>query len=315
MPELPAQPLVKWQPPMRRVLIALIPVIAEAVYFFGWRVVLLLAVANAAAFLAEYAFTRRWNEPVTSAVFVTATLFALSLPPALPVWMAVVGVLFAVVFGKMVFGGFGRNIFNPALTGRAFIYVCFGQQMTAMWSEPVPGALGGFAVYAADAITQATPAILLKQGTLIPYSDLLVGRTAGTIGGTSALLGLIGGIYLMWSRAANYRIVVSGFAGFLCMQGALWLAGVSSAAEPVHSLLAGSFVVGICFYATDPVSASQTDEGRWVYGAMVGVLSSLIGVFSVWPAGTMFAILLANMSAPLLDHGVRTWKAGRSAAA
>ncbi len=314
MPELSAQPLVKWQPPMRRVLIALIPVIAEAVYFFGWRVVLLLAVANAAAFLAEYAFTRRWNEPVTSAVFVTATLFALSLPPALPVWMAVVGVLFAVVFGKMVFGGFGRNIFNPALTGRAFIYVCFGQQMTAMWSEPISGALGGFGAYATDAITQATPAILLKHGTLIPYADLLFGRTAGTIGGTSALLGLLGGVYLLWTRTANYRIIVSGFAGFLLMQGALWFAGVHAAAEPIRSLLAGSFVVGIIFYATDPVSASQTDEGRWVYGAMVGVLSSLIGVFSVWPAGTMFAVLLANMTAPLLDHGVRTWKAGRSAA-
>jgi Na+-transporting NADH:ubiquinone oxidoreductase subunit B len=300
---------------MRRVLIALIPVAAEAVYFFGWRVVVLLAAMNALAFAAEYAFTRRWKEPVSSAVFVTGTLFTLSLPPGLPMWMAAAGVLFAIVFGKMVFGGFGRNIFNPALTGRAFIYVCFGQQMTAMWSEPVPGMLGGLAAYAADAVTQATPAILLKQGTVIPYPELLIGRTAGTIGGTSALLGLAGGIYLMWTKAANYRIVVSGFAAFFCVQGALWLAGAGGAAEPVHSLLAGSFVVGICFYATDPVSASQTDEGRWVYGAMVGALSSLIGVFSVWPAGTMFAVLLANMGAPLLDHGIRSWRAARSAAA
>lgn len=315
MPEKSPQSLVRWQPPMRKVLLALLPVIAQAIYFFGWRVLVMLAVANAAAFLAEYAFTRRWREPVTSAVFVTATLFVLSLPPALPLWMALIGILFAVVFGKMVFGGFGRNVFNPALTGRAFIYVCFGQQMTAMWSEPVQGTLRGLGSYATDAITQATPGMLLKQGEFFRYADLLWGCTSGTIGGTGALLALLGAAYLMWTRTANHRIVVSGFAGFLLMQGALWLAGVQGAADPVKAMLAGSFVIGVCFYATDPVSASQTDEGRWVYGAMVGVLSALIGVFSVWPAGTMFAILLANMTAPLMDHGIRTWKAGRSTAA
>lgn len=299
---------IKWQLPMQRVLYAAVPLVIAGGYFFGWRVLLMLAVANAVGFLAEYAFTRGWKEQVSSAVFVTGTLFTLSLPPTLPLWMVAVGMAFAVVFGKMVFGGFGRNVFNPAMTGRAFLYVCFGQYMTAVWSEPVGGLAGGFLAYQSDAITSATPGMLLKTGALFPLAEEFLGRAAGTIGGTSALLAIVGGVYLMWTKAANYRIVISTFAGYLALQTLLWLAGVKGAAEPIHAMLGGSFVVGAFFYATDPVSASQTNEGRWIYGAIIGLLSALISVFSVWPAGTMFAILLANMFAPLLDYTVKTIK-------
>jgi Na+-transporting NADH:ubiquinone oxidoreductase subunit B len=291
---------------MQRVLYASAPLLVAGVYFFGWRVLVMLAVSCAVGFLAEWAFTRGWKEPVSSAVFVTATLFTFSLPPTLPLWMVVVGMAFAVVFGKMVFGGFGRNVFNPALTGRAFIYVCFGNHMTAVWGEPVRGAAGGFLAYQPDAITTATPGMLLKTGTLFPLADEIFGRTAGTVGGTSALLALIGGVYLLWTKAANYRIVVAAFGSYLALQTLLWMAGAKGAAEPVHAMLGGSFVVGAFFYATDPVSASQTDPGRWIYGAAIGLLSSLISVYSVWPAGTMFAILLANMFAPLLDYVVKS---------
>jgi Na+-transporting NADH:ubiquinone oxidoreductase subunit B len=309
--------LINWQQPMVRVLKALAPLIVFAVYLFGWRIILMLLLVNAAGFLTEYMFTRRWKEPVSSAVFVTGCLYTLSLPPALPLWMAVAGVVFAVLFGKMVFGGFGRNVFNPALTGRAFVYVCFGNYMTSMWTEPLRGAGGGFLAYAAgaDAVTQATPGMVMKTAgsAAIPLLDLFVGTTSGTIGGTSALLAIVGGLYLLWTKAANYRIVTSCVLGYLAVETALWLAGVAGVVDPLHAVLGGSFVVGAFFYATDPVSASQTNEGRWIYGAFIGVMSCLITVFSAWPAGTMFAILLANTFAPLLDYVVRELK-NRSAA-
>ena len=304
---------IKWQKPIQRVLYALVPIVISAVYFYGWRVLVMLLLVNAAGYFAEYAFTRKRGTPVTSAVLVTNVLYCLSLPPALPMWMAVVGILVAVVFGKMVFGGFGRNVFNPALTGRAFLYASFGGFMTGRWSEPVPGPLGGIAAYASDAITQATPGILLKTDpSQVAWPELLLGNTAGCIGGTSAILVLIGGIYITWTRAANYRIAVSVLAGYLLTQAGLWLTGVAGAAQPLSAALSGSLLIGAFFYATDPVSASQTNEGRWIYGAFIGAMSSLISVFSAWPAGTMFAILLANMFAPIMDHAIRETKKRRA---
>lgn len=301
--------LILWQKLMLRVLAGLVPLVVAAVYFFGWRVLVMLALANAAAFLAEYAFCRPWRQPVSSAVFVTATLLVLSLPPPLPHWMAVAGAVFAVVFGKMAFGGFGRNVFNPALTGRAFLYLCFGAPMTAAWNPAFAGLPGGFAAYAPDAITSATPGMLLKQGEIFSLGDLFWGNASGTLGGTSAVLAIVGGLYLVATRTANWRIPLASILAFLAVHTLSWQLGAAKAADPVHAILAGSFLVGVFFYATDPVSAAQTDSGRWIYGALVGALSSLIGVFSAWPAGTMFAILLANMFAPIIDLGLKR-KAG-----
>ena len=303
-----ATPLIKWQRPMKRVLYALTPIVISSIYFFGCRALLLLTACNLAAFLTEYTFARTYKESVTSAVFVTGTLFALSLPPTLPLWMAVLGAIFGITFGKMVFGGFGKNIFNPALTGRAFIYVSFGAHMTAMWGEPINGLLGGFAAYAPDAITQATPGMLLKTNAHFPILELFLGRTSGTLGGTSALLAILGGLTLIRTKAANYRIVLSGFIGFFSIHTLLWLLGTDNAADPLRACLAGNLIFGMFFYATDPVSGPKTNEARWIYGAFIGVMSSLISTFSAWPAGTMFAILLANMFAPITDHAVKEWK-------
>jgi Na+-transporting NADH:ubiquinone oxidoreductase subunit B len=307
--------LVSKQKMMNRVLIALAPLALFSIYLFGLRMLLLLTAVNLAAFIAEYAFTRKEGKPASMAVFVTATLFTLSLPPPIPIWMAIVGCVFGVVFGKMVFGGFGRNIFNPALTGRAFIYVSFGGHMTAMWQDPFSGFPGGLTKYTVDAITQATPGMLMKTGASFSFSELLLGTTSGTIGGTSAILAIIGGLYLLYTKTASYRIVVSGLLGYLVTQGILCQLGVATAINPLSGILAGSFMVGIFFYATDPVSASQTDEGRWIYGAFIGAMTSLIAVFSAWPAGTMFAILLANMFAPITDHFIKEIKKKRNAKA
>ena len=134
--------------------------------------------------------------------------------------------------------------------------------------------------------------------------DLFLGRTTGVTGGTCSLLVILGGLYLLFTKTVNYRIIVSGIFGYIIMQGLLHLGGVEKAASPFYTLFAGSALIGIIFYATDPVSASQTNAGRWIYGAFVGTMSSLISVYSSWPAGTMFAILLANMFAPIMDFTI-----------
>jgi Na+-transporting NADH:ubiquinone oxidoreductase subunit B len=150
--------------------------------------------------------------------------------------------------------------------------------------------------------------MMLKTGVETGLWPLFLGSIGGTIGGTSALLAALGGSYLVWKKAANYRIVVSGLLGYLVVQTVLWAGGVQKAVSPIQGMLAGSFVIGVFFYATDPVSASQTHEGRWLYGAFIGVMSSLITTFSAWPAGTMFSILLANMFAPITDYAIKAWK-------
>jgi Na+-transporting NADH:ubiquinone oxidoreductase subunit B len=315
--------LVAWQPPMRRVLYALVPLVSASVWFFGWRALVVVATVNLAAFLTEFVFTRFTKAEATSAVFVTGTLLALSLPPTIPIWIAAVGAVFGVVFGKMVFGGFGRNVFNPALVGRVFIYVSFAGPMNARWAAPAtvatgnlsfPWGPGGFARWASDALTGATPLRALREGTRVGLLPLLWGNVAGSIGETSAVLILLGGLFIVWKKAANWRIVAAEAAAFLTLQLAFWIAGVRNAADPLTALLSGSVLLGLFFMATDPVSASQTQGGRWIYGALVGALTVLIRTFSIWPEGTMFAILLGNTFAPIVDWLVRERQRKRKAA-
>lgn len=301
---------------MKRVLIALIPAAAASVYFFGWRALVLLAAVNLAGFLTEFVFTRFSKAEVSSAVFVSCFLFALSLPPTLPVWMAVVGIAFGILFGKMAYGGFGRNVFNPALVGRVFLYVSFGAPMASRWVLPAAAApWGGFARFASDAVSGPTPLRILREGGSVDLLPLLWGNVAGCLGETSALLLAVGGLFIIWKKAANWRIVVSQLAAFLLLQTAFWLAGVRHAPDPLTALLSGGAVLGILFMATDPVSAAQTQPGRWIYGSMVGALIVLIRTFSIWPEGTMFAILLGNTFAPIFDHFIREGAAKRKAAA
>jgi len=312
------KPLILVQKPMLRVVYALLPLVLASIYFFGWRALVVLVVVNIAGFLSEYAFARVYKTQVSSAVFVTNFLFAMSLPPTIPYWIAIVGIVFGVVFGKMVFGGFGRNVFNPAISGRAFIYVSFGAQMTAhgAWVDPLHGVLAGFAQWHADAISSATPLPQLAAGTHVPMLNLFLGNVAGSFGETSALLILLGGIYLMVRKIASYQIVLGGFIGYGVLQTILCAAGAHGAYDPLSGVLAGSFLYVALFMATDPVSAGQTtNPGRWIIGLTFGLLTSLIRTFSVWPEGATFAILIANMFAPLINHLLREAKNRAKAAA
>ncbi len=180
---------------MFRVVLATVPVIAASVYFFGWRALSVIALSVVAASFVEWLFCRARKEPVSSAVFVTAILYALTLPPRVPYHVVLVGIVVAVMFGKEVFGGYARNIFNPALVGRCFVYVCFPIDMTSHWLAPYAAWPGGLAHWAgaADAFTRATPLTVFKSEHVgESLTSLLFGNTGGSLGETSALLIALG---------------------------------------------------------------------------------------------------------------------------
>jgi Na+-transporting NADH:ubiquinone oxidoreductase subunit B len=307
----PKKPLIMKQKIMFQVVYALIPLALLSIYLFGWRSLSILVIVNVAGFLSEYVFAKIYKKQVSSAVFVTNFLFALSMPPAVPYWIAVVGIVFGVVFGKMVFGGFGRNVFNPAISGRAFVYISFGAPLTAGFVQPASGLPGGFAQWlsGADAVSRATPLFELNSGGGVPLLNLISGFSSGSLGETSAVLILIAAIFLIVKKAANFRIILSGLLAYIIVQTALFFGGIETAVNPLYGLFSGSLLFGLVFMATDPISSSQTtNQGRWIYGALIGLLISLIRVFSIWVEGVTFAILLANMFAPILDHMLKEQK-------
>ena len=304
------------QPPMRRVITATLPCIAGAVYFFGWRSLAMVVVSCAAAYLAEAAFCRSRKEPVSEAVFVTGILYALVMPPSVPWHVLVIGVVFAIVFAKEVFGGFGRNVFNPALAGRCFVYICFPVAMTGRWAPVAEGPLGALARWstaAPDAITSATPMALMKAGTFAPTADdllhgLFLGRIAGTMGVTSALLILLGGAYLFYTKTANRTLIVTVIATYAILNQTLHWLGVSPVPPALPAVLGGGFLFGACFMVTDPVSAPSTRPARIAYAILIAVCTLIIRNFSIFNGGLMFSILLGNMFAPILDHAARAWQ-------
>ncbi|HDQ14625.1 MAG TPA: RnfABCDGE type electron transport complex subunit D [Sediminispirochaeta sp.] len=304
---------------MLKVVYALTPLALSAIYFYGWRFLAMLILVNVIGIFTEYLMARAYGMKVTSSVLVTNFLFALSLPPTVPFWIAAVGIVFGVVFGKMVFGGFGKNIFNPAISGRAFIYISFGVPLTGRFVEPVAGAgIRGFGAWApaTDAVSSVTPLVEQAEGTMVSLSSLFLGDVAGSFGEASALLILLGGAYIIRKKVANWHFVASSVGAFLLLSALLFYGDVPGAIEPLHALLSGSFLFAAVFMVTDPVSASQTTNlGRWIYGIIIGVMTVLIRVFAGWPEGVTFAILFGNMFAPLIDHLIKEWKNRKKVAA
>lgn len=300
--------ILKKQPVMRRMMIALLPCILASVYFFGWRSLLLLFVSCAVGFATEYMFTRQRGEPVTEAVFVSAIIYTLIMPPTIPWHILIFGMVFAIMFGKMVFGGFGCNIFNPAMVGRAFLYICFPVAMTATWAPAAQGAWGALGIWSTalnpDAITAATPMALVKTGEMLSPAifDLLLGRLAGTMGVTSAIAIIIGGLYVFITRTANRWIIITVVVTYAAVNGVLSLLDVEGAAGILPAVLGGGFLFGAFFMATDPVSAPRTQGARIIYSLLIALSTAIIRNFSVFNGGFMFSLLIANMFAPILDH-------------
>ncbi len=271
---------------MFSVLIALLPVLVASIYLFRWDAVRLVLLSAGAAVATEAIFQRLRNKPITigdGSALVTGVLLGLIVPPSLPSWMIIIGSAFAVAIGKQVFGGLGHNPFNPALVGRAFLTASFAVAMTN-WTAPF------------DAISAATPLALGAARSNIP--NLFFGTVAGSLGETSAVAILIGGIYLFYKGALDYRIPV-GILGTVVAMSLL------TGQDPVFHLLAGSVLFGAVFMATDPVTSPITVGGRWIFGIGIGLIIMLIRIWGSYPDGVTFAILLMNAATPLLNRWTR----------
>lgn len=302
---------------MNKVLYALIPSMVFAIYLFGWRVLVVALVANLAAYFTEYLFIyKKKGGKVSMACFVTGTLLAMTLPPTIPLWMAAVGSIFAIAFGKMVFGGFGTNPFNPAILGRTFVYVSFPQQMTVEWIKPflISDFPGGFVRWmgAKDMITSAT--ILgqyrLNQPVHNTFMDAFLGYIPGSIGETSAMLLLLAGLYLVVTKAAKWQPMVGTAISILIFN---WI--FYPGQNPLFLLMTGGAMFGIVFMTTDPVSQAKGKYALWVYAVLIGFLTVFIRRFSLFAEGFMFALLLTNAFMPIIEYGIDNYivKKGKKA--
>lgn len=253
----------------------------------------------------EVLFASIRRHEINEGFFVTSILFALILPPSIPLWQVALGISFGVVIGKEVFGGTGKNFLNPALVGRAFLFFAYPAQISG---DEVWTAVDGFSGATALSIASASGVEQLAQSGL-SWWDAFIGLEQGSMGETSTLAILLGGAVLLLTKIASWRIVVGLMLGMIATSSLFnWIGSDSNPlfAMPWHwHLVVGGFAFGMIFMATDPVSASMTDTGKWVFGALIGVMVVLIRVVNpAFPEGMMLAILFANLCAPLIDHFV-----------
>jgi Na+-transporting NADH:ubiquinone oxidoreductase subunit B len=253
----------------------------------------------------EVLFAMVKKHEINEGFFVTSVLFALVLPPTVPLWQAALGISFGVVIAKEVFGGTGKNFMNPALSGRAFLYFAYPAQMSG---DTVWTAVDGFSGATALSMAATGGVDEIVRGG-ISWWDAFIGHIPGSMGETSTLAIILGGAVLLLMGIASWRIVAGVFLGMVGASLLLNLIGSDSNpmfALPFHwHLVVGGFAFGMFFMATDPVSASLTERGRWIFGALIGVMAVFIRVVNpAFPEGMMLAILFANLFAPLIDHFV-----------
>ncbi len=281
-----------------------------------WKVLPLVVVSYGVGLGIEFIFAIIKGHEVEEGYLVTGMLVPLIVPIDIPLWMLAVSVAFGVVIGKEVFGGTGMNILNPALTIRAFLFFAYPTWMSGdkVWVHEAVERAG-----TPDAISGETVLGSLAQGNEVAYSvsDMFLGFIPGSVGETSTILILLGGLFLIFSKIGSWRIMFSSVIGALVM-GLIfnfvvdygWIAETSKfytlmSTEFWQHLLIGGLAFGIVFMATDPVTGSQTTKGKWIYGFLIGFISVLIRVFNpAYPEGVMLAILLMNVFAPTIDHYV-----------
>ena len=312
---------------MRDVLYALLPVTAASLWFFGLSALLILGSCIAGAVLAEWLFApheARAESLRDASGILTGLLLGLTLPPGLPLWMAFLGGFVGISLGKVIWGGLGHNLFNPALLGRAFLLATFPIAMTT-W-VPATGDGGFFSIYPGnlawpfmqvqvDGLTSATPLGMLKfDQEVTPLANLMFGKVSGSLGETSGLLLLLGGIYLWLKRDLDWRIPVSILLAVIVFSAVLGLFDAERFPTPLFSVFSGGLLLGAIYMATDPVTSPVTPRGAWIFGIGVGVLVMLIRVFGGLPEGVMYAILLMNAATPLIDRYTQPRVFGRGAA-
>jgi len=281
---------------MLDVVIALLPAVAAAIYFFGSQALLILLATLAGTTAAEAlaGLIRHQGIPLRDgSAVVTGVLLALCLPPTVPLWLAFLGGAFAIGIGKAVFGGLGMNVFNPALVGRAFLVASFPVLMTS-WRWPAGG--GVWMRQGFDALATATPLDLLAlEGVQTPYVELFLGRVGGSLGETSALALLIGAGYLLVREVIDWRIPVSYISTVAVL-------ALITGRDPAFHLLAGGLVLGACFMATDYVSGPVANRGKLIFGVGCGLLTMLIRAYGGYPEGVTYAILFMNAAVPLIER-------------
>jgi electron transport complex protein RnfD len=297
--------------------LALLPAFIMSFYYFGPRAVYVTALCVLSSVLFEYVYQKSLNKKNTvsdGSAFLTGLLLGLNLPPSVPFYIPLVGSLIAIVITKLLFGGLGYNIFNPALIGRAFLLISWPKAMT-IWSEPT-------ALFAGlDAKTTATPLGILKEEGLNQlievfgdkanlYEQLLSGNRAGSLGETSVIALLLGAAFLLYKRYITWHIPVS----FLGTVGVLaWVFGGENSffsGDPLIHLLSGGLILGAFFMATDYVTCPSVRKGQIIFGIGCGAITMLIRLKGGFPEGVMFAILLMNCFAPLIDRNVKTKQFG-----
>lgn len=335
------RPVFLKQKIMVRVLYALAPIAVVSVYFFGWRILTILVVANIFAFLTEWVMESRSAGKVSMACFVTATIYGLSLPPTTPFWIIATGAIVALLFGKEVFGGFGKNIFNPAIVGRAFVYVAFPVELTARFVPVFSGFPGGFAHWSfstsapasylikaghtiTDAITAATPMWSRRDfGFVTGIKNLFIGNigetfhfsghskvlAAGSIGEVCALAIILSALYLIITKTAKWQLILSTILGATLFNVILRnLSGIEAVPPLDFSLFSGALLFAAVFMVTDPISAPKQPLSQWVYGIFIGMMIIFFRYKSIFAGGVGFSILLGNMLAPSFDYWIKKFK-------
>ncbi len=272
-------------------------------FWYGFLKVLPIIIVTYVVGLGiEIIFAQKRGHEVNEGFFVSGMLIPLLLPPDIPLWMVAVATAFAVIIGKEVFGGTGMNILNPALTARAFLFFAYPTDMSGdkVWISDK-----------ADAFSGATPlgdALVGNIDSLPSPLEMFIGTIPGSIGETSTLLIIVGALILLGTGIASWRILFSTIVGALVMGGLFNLWGATDYMGKIpayYHLIMGGFAFGAVFMATDPVTASQTNKGKYIYGFLIGIIAVLIRVFNpAYPEGMMLAILLMNVFAPLIDHYV-----------
>lgn len=307
------------------VAIGLVPAMAAAGYYFRFHAAILISTCVLSCVAAEWLCDRVRKKPSSlddfSAV-VTGIILALSLPPRLPIWAAVVGSAFSIAIGKMAFGGLGANIFNPAMVGRTFLSVSFGVLMTS-WTVPATMDPAMPAIAQENALNVRTQATPLAWSKLAIKNDLgadiygeqqfaatVTGEIGGCLGETSVIALLIGGLYLLIRRTISFHIPSAVLAAAFAFASIAYFVDSYVYVQPFFHLTSGGLLLCAFFIATDPVTAPLTRRGMWLFGIGVGTITMLIRIVGEYPEGVMFSVLLMNAVTPLIDRLFRRIPAG-----
>lgn len=277
---------------MYDVLIAMIPAAAFGVYQFGFNALLVIILTMAACVLSEYIFEKAMKRPITIAdgsALVTGMILALNMPPEIPVWVPVLGGVFAIIVVKQLYGGLGQNFMNPALAARCFLLISFAGMMNDFSSASL-----GF-----DSVSGATPLAMLRSGETVDLAALVIGRIPGTIGEVSVLALLIGAVYMLVKKVISPRIplIYIGTAAVF-----LFLLGGFDTYYVICEVCSGGLIFGAFFMATDYVTSPITPKGQIVYGVILGLLTGIFRLWGASPEGVSYAIILSNLLVPMIER-------------